>query len=323
MENESRKEMQTCDGERTDADANTGGNNAGEADGGRADMDTGAGRGNGYAGTDAGAGKADGKCADAVKGKLLLHACCGPCSMEPVRILRERGIEPHIHYSNSNIAPADEYERRLQAIHEWTASEGVRFAEDAYDPTEWMHEVEDIAKGVLSGERKREDRCRACYRQRLGASARYAAEHGYTAIGTTLTISPYQFTDIIREELARAAAKHGLKCAFEDYSPHYSEATRRSREAGMYRQRYCGCAWSKAEAEAEQAERRAAREAEKARRQEARRPQEEALERRRRERAAYDAKQQRKRAILKAMREKNRDAEASSTAQGTQARQEP
>lgn len=240
------------------------------------------------------------------EGKLLLHACCGPCSMEPVRILRERGVEPHIHYSNSNIAPADEYDRRLQAIREWAAHEGVGFAEDAYAPAEWMREVKSIAEDVLHGESKREERCRACYRQRLGASARYAAEHGYTAIGTTLTISPYQFTDVIREELERAAAKHGLECAFEDYSPHYAEATRRSREAGMYRQRYCGCAWSKAEAEAEQAERRAVRAAERERRALERRPQEEALEQRRRERAAYDAKQQRKRAILKAMREEAR-----------------
>lgn len=239
-------------------------------------------------------------------GQLLLHACCGPCSMEPVRILRERGVEPHIHYSNSNIAPADEYERRLEAIRDWTAAEGITFIEDEYEPDKWRDGAGATAEAALRGEATREDRCRACYRKRLESSARYAAEHGYSAIGTTLTISPYQLTEIIHEELDRAAEMHGLKSAFEDYSPHYAEATRRSREAGMYRQNYCGCAYSKAEAEAERAERQAAREAERDRRAQKRKPQEEALQKRRQERAAYDEKQRRKKAVLKAMREEAR-----------------
>ena len=74
-------------------------------------------------------------------------------------------------------------------------------------------------------------------------------------------MSPYQYTRIIREELERACSREGIKAHFADYRPFYDEATRRSREGGMYRQNYCGCRFSDAEAAAEREERRAARRA--------------------------------------------------------------
>lgn len=220
--------------------------------------------------------------------------------MEPVRLLRERGIEPHLHYANSNIAPADEYARRRDTIAAWASDEALELSEGAYRPEEWE-------RTVAGARADRAARCRACYRLRFSESARYACEHGFDALGTTLSVSPYQFTDIIREELERACAREGIACFFEDYSPHYAEATRRSKEAGLYRQDYCGCLPSKAEADAERAERKAAREARKAARAQERAAAEAELRARREERAAYDAKQARKRALLKELRASSKE----------------
>ena len=47
---------------------------------------------------------------------LLLHACCAPCSLEPVRLLREEGFEPTICWTNPNIQPRDELQRRLDEL---------------------------------------------------------------------------------------------------------------------------------------------------------------------------------------------------------------
>ena len=233
---------------------------------------------------------------------LLLHACCGPCSLEPVRLLRQRGIEPHIHYANSNIAPADEYARRRDTIRAWAAEIGLSFAEGTYAPDAWEATAGRIGEASDGSEAQRQARCRACYRVRFEESAAYAAAHGFDALGTTLSVSPYQYGWIIREELERACEQAGIRSFFEDYSPHYAEATRRSREAGMYRQVYCGCRFSETEAAAEREKRAAAREAEKARRAAAREPEERRLAARRAQRAAYDAKQAHKRAVLKALR---------------------
>ncbi len=244
--------------------------------------------------------------ADTPRG-MLLHACCGPCSLEPVRVLRERGIEPDVFYSNSNIAPRAEYARRLEAIRQWADEEGVDFVEDEYEPSEWEECAGDPwRKDGMS----RKNRCRACYRMRFERAAAYAAANGYAELGTTLSVSPYQYTEVIREELERACEAAGLKAAFEDWRPYYDDATRRSRESGMYRQNYCGCAPSKAEAEREREERREARRAERER-WAAEHADEIAEEKRRREarrseRAAYDAKRAKQRRILKELREKGK-----------------
>lgn len=244
--------------------------------------------------------------------KLLLHACCGPCSLEPARLLQAAGHDITIAYMNSNIAPADEYQHRLSTLLEWARSQGIPVIEGPYEPDRWQEAVRaswhpDPARLVAdsAGDASRDadaafntgidpefdpginpefntgidpefdpardpkfahlysdrnNRCRACYRLRLGELARYAHEHSFDAIGTTLSVSPYQYTSIIQEELERAAAHYdGLVALFEDFRPYYPNATKRSRDLGMYRQNYCGCAYSDKEAAAERAARKAAR----------------------------------------------------------------
>lgn len=239
---------------------------------------------------------------------MLMHACCGPCSLEPVRVLRERGIEPDVFYSNSNIEPHAEYAHRLETIKQWAKDEGIDFVEDAYDSSEWEKHAGNPWR---NGEISREERCRSCYRMRFEHAAAYAAEHGYSQLGTTLSVSPYQYTDIIREELERACKAAGIDAAFEDWRPYYDEATRRSREAGMYRQNYCGCSLSMAEAEREREERREARKAERERwateHADEIAEEERKREERRSERAAYDAKRAKQRRILKELRQKQRE----------------
>ncbi|TLM97427.1 MAG: epoxyqueuosine reductase QueH, partial [Actinobacteria bacterium] len=91
----------------------------------------------------------------------------------------------------------------------------------------------------------------------------WAAENGFDAIATTLTVSPYQDADAIAEEARAAAAEFGVTYVGADFRDRYGEATRRSRELGMYRQNYCGCVMSDVKArrdrEARRRERAAAR----------------------------------------------------------------
>ena len=239
--------------------------------------------------------------------------------------MRSEGVEPVVFYANSNIHPAEEYALRLATLREWAAGADLEVAEGAYDPGEWetaagrIGEAAEAKFGVIANEEgdpegepsaareAREARCRACYRLRFEEAARYAREHGFSALGTTLSVSPYQYTRIIREELERACAREGIEARFDDYRPYYDEATRRSREGGMYRQNYCGCRFSDAEAAAEReqrrAERQAARKAERTAHAAEREAEEAARARNRAEKQAYAEKQARKRAILRALRD--------------------
>ena len=158
---------------------------------------------------------------------------------------------------------------------------------------------------LLDDENRRE-RCRACYRLRLEEAARVAAEGGYDGLSTTLAVSPYQFTDVIREELDRACARAGVAAHFEDYRPYYDEATRISRELGMYRQNYCGCRFSVVEGQATRAFIKQQRAQAKAAKAKARAAEQAAAEKSRQkqvaEKQAYAAERARRRAILKELR---------------------
>ncbi len=290
--------------------------------------------------------------------------------MEPVRLLRERGVEPHVYYANSNIHPPEEYAHRLETIKGWATSAGLGLSEGRYDVATWEATAGRIGNaararfGVIAGdvadgegggtagdgtpgaagdgtpgaagggtagaagavgvagaagvagggtpthsaqaEAARQARCRACYRLRFEEAARFAAENGFDALGTTLSVSPYQYTDVIREELERAAQAANVRPLFEDYRPYYAEATRRSREAGLYRQNFCGCRFSEEEAAVERAARKRfraeAREREAAAHAAERAAAEAERAARRASKQAYAAKQARKRAVLKQLR---------------------
>ena len=186
---------------------------------------------------------------------LLLHACCAPCSLEPLRLLREEGFEPTICWSNPNIQPLAEHEHRLETLLAWArdvAHVDVIVAGD--DREAWERCVAPLWED-------REKRCAACYGLRLAEAARVAEERGFTHISTTLAVSPYQLYETCMHALEVTAAKHGLTAVVRDFRPNYPTATKTARELGLYRQNYCGCRFSAAEAALE---RQAARDARKA-----------------------------------------------------------
>ena len=183
---------------------------------------------------------------------LLLHACCGPCSLEPLRVLREQGFLPTIVYVNPTIQPHDEYMRRLETLRAWAAGENVEVVEGPYEAERWEREVARYGTNRLA-------RCQACYRLRLEGAATLAAELGCAHMSTTLAVSPYQLFDACGGELGRICARAGLIAVWQDFRPLYPQATTRAKELGLYRQNYCGCRFSAAEAALERCQAREAR----------------------------------------------------------------
>ena len=61
-----------------------------------------------------------------------------------------------------------------------------------------------------------------------------ARREGFGHVATTLAVSPYQLFDVCNEVLGRLAAAQGLTPVIRDFRPWYPEATRKSRELGMF-----------------------------------------------------------------------------------------
>lgn len=173
--------------------------------------------------------------------RVMLHACCGPCLLEPYDALAE-GHEVRVVYANPNIHPADEYVRRRETLLAYTSEREIEVDVLPYEPDDWHAAVSGV-EGDPS------QRCRRCFMLRLGMTARHAKEHGFDAVATTLTVSPYQDPQTIREAGEAVCAEAGVTFLVTDFRDRYPEATRRSRELGMYRQNYCGCEQSRMEAE--------------------------------------------------------------------------
>ena len=186
--------------------------------------------------------------------KLLLHTCCAPCSVACVKQLRSEGIEPVAFWYNPNIHPFTEYRERRNCLREYAQSIGLELVEeDEYG-------LEKFVKAVVVDI---ENRCSYCYAVRLGQAAKYAADHGFDAFCTTLTVSPYQNTPLIFETGEKLAQVFGVKFAPYDFSPHYREGQEEARALGLYMQKYCGCVFSEEDRYLGWKKRRKAKQAEK------------------------------------------------------------
>ena len=98
--------------------------------------------------------------------RLLLHACCAPCSSATLERLAD-AFEVTILYYNPNIAPPEEYHRRADELDRFVqdagyAGRGITVVRLPYDPQEFYTAVRGLENEPEKGER-----CTVCYRLRL------------------------------------------------------------------------------------------------------------------------------------------------------------
>lgn len=167
--------------------------------------------------------------------KLLLHSCCGPCACYPSEELTKKGIDFSLYYFNPNIHPYKEFKKRMAAISTLAQKKDYDLIIDK------SYSLEDCIKGMVN---EPTVRCAFCYRMRLKMAAKFAAEHGYDAISTTLLYSPYQRHALIAKTAEEAAEEFGITFYYADWRPFYQEGIDISLELGLYRQQYCGCVFS-------------------------------------------------------------------------------
>lgn len=188
--------------------------------------------------------------------KLLLQACCCPCSSHCLEVL-EGYFDISVYFYNPNIDEKQEYEKRLEELKRFTREADfaldVKVIEGDYEP-ELFYEM---AKG-RENLPERGERCYDCYKLRLRKTAEYARDHGYDYFSTTLSISPYKNAEWLneigmeleremRETSGRAEDVKSPIFLFSDFKKKngYKRSIELSEEYGLYRQDYCGCVFSK------------------------------------------------------------------------------
>ncbi len=175
---------------------------------------------------------------------LLLHSCCAPCSSSVLERLSEF-FRITVFYYNPNLYPDEEYTHRAKeqqaVLKRFPAKHPSSVLEGAFDKERFMEAVrgmEDLPEG--------EERCSVCYRLRLEETAKQAKEGGFEFFATTLSVSPKKDAlrlNTIGEQLADIYGVAYLTSDFKKKNG-YLRSCELSKEYGMYRQDYCGCAFS-------------------------------------------------------------------------------
>lgn len=177
------------------------------------------------------------------KKKLLLHACCGPCSSYCLEVL-SKYFDITIYYYNPNIHPNQEYYRRLNELKKFLNKfdNSIKLVEAQYIPDEYFKKI----KGLESlGEKSK--RCYECYKLRMDKACNYAKENKFEYFTTTLSISPHKLSNWINEIGEELQEKYCVKYLYADFKKNngYKRSLEISKEYNMYRQEYCGCIYSK------------------------------------------------------------------------------
>ena len=175
--------------------------------------------------------------------RVLLHACCAPCSSAIVECLMERGIRPVIFYSNSNIDPLEEYEHRLNECIRYAQKWGLEIVDDSYDHAAWSQ----CAVG-LEAEPERGSRCLQCFKFRLLRAAQYASEHGFGVLATTLASSRWKSLEQVNEAGFWACGQvSGVTWWPQNWRKGGLQERRNQiiKEENFYNQLFCGCEFSR------------------------------------------------------------------------------
>lgn len=175
--------------------------------------------------------------------RILLHVCCGPCSTASIERLLGEGYEPVLFFSDSNIYPEAEFEKRYDNLLKVAAFYNLEVIKDAWLHESWLEWI----KGY-ENEREHGKRCTLCFRYNLMKAAEKAEELGIPYFATTLTVSRFKNSKVI---FSQGEDLKGFLAIDFKKKDGFNRSIVLSKELGLYRQQYCGCEFSMRDAVAD------------------------------------------------------------------------
>lgn len=193
-----------------------------------------------------------------IRPTLLVHSCCAPCSSYVLEYLNNY-FNITVLYYNPNIFPETEYLKRkseqIRFINEKFSKSNlindkknasVKFMDCDYDNNVYNTSVKGFGKEPEGGKR-----CEICFKLRLEKTAKLAKENKFDYFVTTLTISPLKNAELLNSIGEEYSKKYDIPYLLSDFKKKegYKRSIQLSKEYNLYRQNFCGCVYSKAEAE--------------------------------------------------------------------------
>uniref|UniRef100_A0A7C4NSX1 Epoxyqueuosine reductase QueH n=1 Tax=Thermodesulfobacterium geofontis TaxID=1295609 RepID=A0A7C4NSX1_9BACT len=172
---------------------------------------------------------------------IILHICCGPCSIYPISHFKERGINFKGYFYNPNIHPYKEFRQRIKALEEiqkifdfeviWDKEYGLR----------------KFIKETFMLWDKPGKRCERCYIMRLTSTVKKALELKASAFTTTMLYSIHQNHELLKEIAEDLSYRYKIPFFYEDFRIGYQKGKETAKNLNIYIQGYCGCIFSEEE----------------------------------------------------------------------------
>lgn len=176
------------------------------------------------------------------KKSLLIHICCGPCSVYPL-VLLSNYFKITIYYGNSNIYPFAEYEKRLATLEKYLKLK--EFDIDVIVPK--YDDDFQLKLSKYAHVKEGMERCCLCYGMRMKDAYVYAKEHHFDYFTSVMSISNHKNANYINRigELLESKIG-GVKYLYADFKKNGGIDMNRklNKEIDLYHQDYCGCAFS-------------------------------------------------------------------------------
>ncbi|MGN0804485.1 MAG: epoxyqueuosine reductase QueH [Candidatus Coproplasma sp.] len=174
------------------------------------------------------------------KPKLLLHACCAPCSSACLERLKDY-FAVTVFFYNPNIEDEEYFKRKEELIRFITKTGWAEICDCEHETSIFYSSVKGYEKCKEGGER-----CAICFKLRLERTAKEAKEKNFDYFATTLTISPLKDAELINSIGFDLANKYGVKWLPSDFKKKngYLRSLELSKEHSLYRQNFCGCVYS-------------------------------------------------------------------------------
>lgn len=181
------------------------------------------------------------------KPSLLLHVCCGPCACFPLVFLSSH-FNITIYYTNSNIYPESEYQKRLKTLKALLKDLKrdfkikVKLIVPKYDHESFMNDLKPLASC-----KEGEGRCFLCYEKRMEEAYSYAERKKYDYFTTIMTVSRQKSSQKLNEIGEILEKKHpNTKYFYSDFKKANGALIgQHIREYyDLYNQHYCGCEYS-------------------------------------------------------------------------------
>ncbi len=181
------------------------------------------------------------------KQKLLLHACCAPCSSYVLEYLNEY-FDITLFFYNPNISSAYEYEKRAKELERLIVEMPLNNKVSLIVPPFTPEEFESIARGK-ENEPEKGSRCSECYMLRLKKTFELANKEKYDYFSTTLSISPHKDAKRLNDygTLLAGQDNNSPIWLYSDFKKKngYKRSCELSEQYNLYRQNFCGCIYSR------------------------------------------------------------------------------